>query len=786
MPDAPENLMEIFTALKPESLRPPRPLMLVWLGQAFLMFITLLFGLSSLQAAPAPAPDANPFVRFVQPAEMTSGGLLLQAQEEGQFLEAPLLATDVDISITGPILRATITQRFENPAEAWVEGIYVFPLPEGAAVDTLRIRIGDRLIEGLIKEREEARQLYEQARDEGRKASLVEQERANIFTNSVANIGPGETVVIQIEYQETIQQSNGIFSMRFPMVVAPRYNPDAQVHTVEFDDGSGWGRVNDPVPDRDRITSPVQHPDLGDLNPVTMTVALKLGFDLGEVTSAYHEIELRRTGNDTAILTFKEGETPANRDFELSWTAKDAEAPTAALFRETINGDDYALLFLTPPVSAPDPDQERLPREVIFVIDNSGSMGGTSIVQARESLVFALSRLQPGDQFNVIRFDNTMDTIFPTPVPATEQNIAFASGFVAQLEAEGGTEMLPALKAALIDRDPGNTNILRQVIFLTDGAIGNEDQMFTEISRNRGRSRIFTVGIGSAPNSFFMTRAAEIGRGTFTHIGSVSEVRERMTALFTKLENPVLTDLEVSWNGGDIRDISPSPLPDLYRGEPIVLTARASIMPDTLRITGKLDGEPWTVQIETENAHEGNGLGKLWARRRIASLEVDRNRGNNSEAVDENITAIALEHHIVSRLTSLVAIDVTPTRPETESVERREVPLNLPAGWEFDKVFGDDVPAPSPNRPRRANFAPQSESVAQMVGMLATAPTQVDSQSRAATRSLLLPQTATISERQIMAGILLLIFAITCLIIRRFWSRAIRTYSLPRPTNRVR
>lgn len=761
-------------------LSPPARLIMVWCSQLLVMLLVLFVGTSLSRAETAPAEEntAQQFVRYVTPGEMTSGALLLRAEEDGKYLEAPILATDVDITVSGPIVRATITQRFENPADAWVEGVYVFPLPEGAAVDTLKMQIGDRLIDGVIKEREEARRIYEQAREDGRKASLVEQERPNMFTNSVANIGPGETVIVQIEYQETVDQSSGIFSLRFPMVVGPRYNPAPQIHTVEFDERSGWGRVNDPVPDRDRITPPVQHPDLGDINPVALTVSLNPGFALGDITSAFHEIDLRRTGNDGAILTFKEGEVPANKDFELTWTAKDGDAPTAALFRENVAGDDYALLFLTPPLNV-DQDRPALPREVIFVIDNSGSMSGPSIVQAKDSLLFALGRLTAQDRFNVIRFDNTMEVLFPTPVLASERNVSYARGFVSSLDAAGGTEMLPALRRALSDHAPGATDTLRQVIFLTDGAIGNEEQMFREISRNRGRSRVFTVGIGSAPNSFFMNRAAEIGRGTFTHIGDVNQVRERMSELFAKLENPVLTDIDVAWAGGEMTDISPAPVPDLYLGEPIVLTARAKNLPDSLKITGTLDGAPWSVIIPLDKATAGKGLGKLWARRHIASLEADRSRGDDASAIDRIILTTALGHHIVSRLTSLVAVDVTPSRPGEEPVTRRDVPLNLPDGWNFEKVFGDDAAAPQPSPPanRRAGFG-QRTQVAQL---LSTAPSREEAEARVANapQQILLPQTATPAERQIMVGILLVLFAMTCLFLRHMWGRTLLTFRMP-------
>lgn len=744
------------------------------------------------------ATTAQPFTRHVSLGDVKSGALLFRATEEGKYVEAPQLATNVEIDVSGPIARTIVTQRFQNTTEGWVEGVYVFPLPDMSAVDTLRMQIGDRLIEGQIKERQKARELYEQARNNGQRASLIEQERANIFTNSVANIGPGETVVIQIQYQETVKQSNGIFSLRFPMVVGPRYNPKPMTHTVDFGGNNGWGSV-DPVPDRDRITPPVQHPDRGKINPVTLSVTLNPGFALGDITSAHHTIDLKRDGNESASLSLGKGAVPTDKDFELTWKASNT-APGAALFRETINNEDYVLLFLTPPAAESREDKEVLPREIVYVIDNSGSMGGQSIVQAKASLLFALSRLRPVDRFNVIRFDDTMDQVFADAVVATPSNLAFARGFVSRLSADGGTEMLPALKAALVDSDPSNTEILRQIIFLTDGAIGNEDQMFREITHNRGRSRVFTVGIGSAPNSFFMSRAAEIGRGTFTHIGSAEQVNERMTELFLKLENPVLTDLEASWSGGVVRDISPAPLPDLYAGEPIVLTARATDLPDTLKLSGILDGNPWTVTVPLDKATNGNGIGKLWARRRIASLEVARHSRNNENNINKTILDVALEHHLVSRLTSLVAVDVSPARPDDTNLTRTEMPTNLPDGWDFEKVFGEEPPVPAAPLQRRvrAQSAPNgaaSQTVGQMyeaaedtvdqmastkvAALTSPAPGAANSQINTGSgNGVMLPQTATVAGRHILLGLMLLIFAGMCLFTRQLWINAGHSFGL--------
>ncbi len=786
------------------------PMLACGLMATLLVVATALYGFMLRAHAQtngtAPQTDST-FVRNVALGDVKSGALLLRTAEEGKYVETPLLATDVEIEVSGPIIRATVTQRFQNITDGWVEGVYVFPLPEKAAVDTLRMQIGERLIEGQIKERRLAREMYEAARAQGQRASLIEQERANIFTNSVANIGPGETVVIQIQYQETVLQSNGIFSLRFPMVVGPRYNPRPIAHTVDFGGENGWGNV-DPVPDRDRITPPVRNPELGKINPVTLSVKLSPGFELGDIVSAHHEIQLRRTGENSAILSLGEGEVPADKDFELTWKAA-GTAPGAALFRETLDNEDYILLFLTPPAMKSNDDANRvaLPREVIFVIDNSGSMGGASIVQARSSLMFALNRLKPADAFNVIRFDDTMEQIFPSAVPATKENVAFALRFVEKLNAEGGTEMLPALKAALVDQSPNATDIVRQVVFLTDGAIGNEEQLFREIARNGGRSRVFTVGIGSAPNSFFMSRAAEIGRGTFTHIGSADQVRERMMELFEKLENPVLTDLEVRWSGGTVKDISPFPLPDLYAGEPIVLTARASELPDALKITGMLDGETWTVTVPLTKARMGHGIGKLWARRRIASLEVERQSGGGNEKIEQAILSTALEHHIVSRLTSLVAIDVTPGRPEDQNLTQTEMPTNLPEGWDFDKVFGDIQPlhAPRQRHLRRARSAPanraprdvalgyerEEDVVADqapstnVAAIVAPSPSPATAPAPAKqSGGLLLPQTATPALRNILLGLMIAIFAGMCLFTRHLWAGAGRSFGLTGKTSR--
>ncbi len=726
-------------------------------------------------AAQAEARKTAAVAALVSPSEMRAGSLLLKTTEDGRYVEAPRLGTDVDIIVSGPTARARVTQIFHNPTDGWVEAVYVYPLPDSGAVDTLKMVIGDRIVIGDIKERQQARQIYEQAKSAGHKATLLEQERPNMFTNSLANIGPGEAVLVQIEYQEPVRQSGDQFSLRVPLVVAPRYNPKPVAQSVDFKPNGGWGNLSDPVPDRDRITPPVLDPrQHGPVNPTSISVRLQAGFSLGELKSSYHPVKVEQVADDIRLIKLADGPAPADRDFELTWRPAAAKAPSVGLFREHMGDGDYVLAFVTPPVLPP--AQDRRPREIIFVIDNSGSMGGTSMVQAKASLIYALGRLTPSDRFNVIRFDHTMDVLFSDSVSADAEHVARAKSFVSALQAQGGTEMLPPLRAALTDRRDSEADRLRQVVFLTDGAIGNEQELLDTIGAMRGRSRVFMVGIGSAPNTFLMTRAAEIGRGTFTHIGSVDEVEERMRALFDKLESPLATNLVASFSDAGA-DVTPALLPDLYRGEPVVLAAKVASLAGTLEIKGRIGDRPWTVSMKLNGAAEGQGLSKLWARRKIADAEVARTlRRLKPEEADAMILALALDHHLVTRLTSLVAVDKTPSRPHGARLTRADLPLNLPAGWDFEKVFGEK-PAPDtqPVETRRADRAGRT-NVAQLdaATFRAVAQSALPRSVRAAAPGVSLPKTATDAELRLWLGLLLMCASLTLVLLRRRASRVAR------------
>lgn len=643
---------------------------LIWSGMAMLIVLFLAHHANA---------DEMPLQKIERLGDAKEGRLVFKSKEG--MLAAPILKTDVRIRITGMIARVKVEQHFKNPTKGWMEGVYVFPLPEESAMDHLDMKVGERMIEGQIKEKEEAKKTYEAAKQEGKKATLLAQERTNIFTANVANIGPQEEITVAIEYQETLRYDQGQFRIRFPMVVGPRYIPGTPMATGFI--GAGFSPDTDQVPDGNRITPPVLHPSKGMINPVSIKIDLDVGFPLAKLESLYHKTSMQQNGQRYSIQ-LTDSETPANRDFELVWKPEVGNTPQAAVFTETKNDKTYALVMVMPPYQTTEAKAKPMPREVIYVIDTSGSMEGMSIEQAREALALAFGRLTPQDRFNVIQFNSYTSKLYPDAVPVNGRTLQQARDYAKNLRANGGTEIAGALDAALIGSD--NPNVLRQVIFLTDGSVGNEEALFGIIRKKLGDSRLFTIGIGSAPNSYFMTKAAEFGHGTFTYIGKVEEVNEKMSGLFRKLENPVLTNISVNLPGAIEGEMWPKQLPDLYAGEPVMLSAALKDIGTEMILTGNNGAAKWQTKLSLAINKTESGVGALWARKKISSL-MD-NAQNNPDEAKQAIITTALDHHLVSKYTSLVAVDVTPSRPSDAGLKTGAVPTNLPEGWNHEAVFG--------------------------------------------------------------------------------------------------
>jgi len=630
---------------------------------------------------------------IVSPNDIQSGSLLLRMRT-GYHI-ATRINSDIQITVSGLAVRTILRQTFRNDGVDWVEGVYVFPLPDGAAVDQLRMTIGDRIIEGEIREKEAAKKEYEKAKRQGKKASLVEQQRANLFTTNVANIGPGQEVTIEIAYLDTVRYDEGTFHLRFPMTLTPRFIPGMSVADRK---GSGWSADTDRVADASLITPPVV--EMSAEHKITLRADINAGMPLKFVASRYHPIKIEQEG-DQFEVRFAGGAVSMDHDFELLWRPENVAAPTALVFAEDVDDQTHLLIMLMPPndaAAAP----PAMARELILVIDTSGSMHGSSIEQAKNALQLALDGLRPGDRFNVVQFNSITHALFPSSVPASAVNVARARSYITSLAANGGTEMRQALELALAGR-PSETH-LRQVIFVTDGSVGNEDELFNVIERRLGDARLFTVGIGSAPNGWFMRKAAEAGRGTYVFISASHEVKEKMGRLFRKLEQPQVTDIIVEWPDGVQEVALPSIVPDLYSGEPVVVKARlgrAVRAGDQLKISGRSASGDWGAELPLSGNQTSPGIAALWARARIADLLDDERRGGGTANTRAAIVDLALGYHLVSKYTSLVAVDKTPSRPAAEGLNKEQVPNLLPHGQSHRAIFGFPATATSAGSHRR-------------------------------------------------------------------------------------
>ncbi len=614
---------------------------------------------------------------------------------------ALLKNTDIKITANGLLARVIVKQQFHNSSTEWVEGEYVFPLPENSAVDYMAMIIGERRIIGEIKEKKEAKKIYEEAKKSGKKASLVVQQRTNLFTNRVANIAPGETIEIELHYFETLQYDQGQLSLRIPTTITPRYIPgtafqhyqsnnNEPVPALSVNASSGWARPTDQVPDAHLITpfmTAIKY-----ASPLTLNATINAGMALDTIESVYHPAAIEQTQNTYSINL--DSTAKLTKDVVLRWVPATGQAPVAALFNEKINDDNYLLLMVVPPQELQ--SAAVLPRETVFIIDTSGSMSGQAIVQAKNALRSALTRLKPQDRFNIIEFNSVTNPLWQQAVPADQNNIETASRWISQLVANGGTEMSGALNFALADDAPNA--YVRQVIFITDGSVGNENALFDLIEKKRGKTRIFTVGIGSAPNSFFMSKAAEAGRGSFTYIGSQSEISQSMATLFHKLQNPVMTDIQIDFGQleteNSLVEVFPEQAPDLYAGEPIIVAAKISgELPSYVSVSGRKsgdangDGKHYQQQLDLLQNANANDISKLWARKKLHQLYDDeRNLGFSSgspedkENIKQSITQLALDHSLMSKYTSFVAVEEKVSRPSDALLAKRIAPNAMPEG----------------------------------------------------------------------------------------------------------
>ena len=606
----------------------------------------------------------------------------------------PLKHTSIRTEISGFVARTEVTQEFENVLPDAVEAIYVFPLPHESAVDGMTMTVGQREIRAVIKEREEARKIYEAARDAGHTAALLDQERPNIFTQSVTNIPPGGTVVIKLSVIELLKYEAGVYTFAFPLVVGPRYIPGAPTGPPQRGTMPNTGQV----PDASNISPPVAGIHTDDLHAghdVSVEVTLAAGVPVGDVESTSHKIFADRTGADSYHVKLADDLVLPDKDFILKYKVAGAGIGDAVLAHADKSGG-YFTLILQPPEK---PAEESLvPRQLIFVLDTSGSMWGYPIEMAKKTIARALDNLRKDETFNLITFSGDTRILFPEPVPATAENVAKAKHVLAGAYGSGGTEMMKAIRTALGDDagagKPMEADPVRVVCFMTDGYVGDDAEIIAEVKKHTD-ARVFSFGIGTAVNRFLLAKMAEEGHGDVEFVTAPGEAQAAADRFYERVHSPVLTNISIDWNGMPVTDIYPREVRDLFSAKPIIITGRFTGNPaGKITIKGYQGTGNFSraIPIDFSGAGEANAaLEKIWARHKVEDLMSQDwsgiQQGNSAHKAE--IIQVGLEHSLATQYTSFVAVEEQTVVQDGKPV-RIEVPVELPQGVSPLAVPGAD------------------------------------------------------------------------------------------------
>jgi len=646
---------------------------LVGIGTILLavVFISLAW---SEDVAEVPLPE--------QP-QVTQGALRAVNEDGEVILEFPLKHTAVYAEISGFLAQVEVKQHFHNPHEEKIEAVYVFPLPENSAVNEMIMVVGKRNIYGEIHKRRVARQIYEQARAAGRRTALLEQERPNIFTQSVANIQPGEEIVITIRYVQALKYDRGVYRYVFPMVVGPRFIPGGPTGKQ----GTGWAPDTNTVPDASRITPPVLKPGRRSGHDISLTVKLDAGLSIEDLHSKSHDLLVVEEGIGRATVNMEPKGSIPNKDFILEYTVAE-EKPRSAYLTHYSQQGGYLMLMIQPSLESVTQNIE--PKEIFFVVDCSGSMSGYPIQKVKEAMYHCIQGISPDDTFQIIRFSSNASAFSPKPVPATRLHKEEALDYIQALYGSGGTMMIEGIKACL--DYPRVAERQRIVFFMTDGFIGNDDQILAAVKEKVGNARLFSFGVGSSPNRSLLERMAQLGHGTAQYIRQDEDAQPVITAMLSRISKPYLTDVEIDWGGLRVTDVYPDPIPDLYSAQPLILFARYEVGgAAVVTLRGRIDGQPYaeeiTVSLPDWNPDNGS-LASVWAREKIKYLMLER-LGGRKASIEEDVTNLALEYNLMSQYTSFVAVDeVIPEGSDTTLPRTIAIPVPMPEGVSFTGVFG--------------------------------------------------------------------------------------------------
>jgi Ca-activated chloride channel family protein len=603
------------------------------------------------------------------------GVMLAKLPGKDKKIPLPLKHTDVKGQISGYIATVSVTQQFHNPYDEKIEAVYVFPLPQNAAINEFIMTIGKRRIRGIIRERKEAERIYREARRQGHVASLLTQEKPNIFTQKVANIEPSKQIDVNIKYFNTLAYVDGWYEFVFPMVVGPRFNPSGFT--------GGVGAVGRGKAGISGQKTEVQYLKPGERSghDISLEVDIDAGVVIEELACTSHVITNSSASRQRRTIKLSSLDSIPNKDFVLRYKVAGKTVKSALVTHRDERGGFFTMM-LYPPENLS--YLKRTPMEMIFVLDCSGSMRGKPIAKAKQAITRALKKLQSDDTFQVIRFSNNASQLGPDPLPATPANIRKGLKYVESLNGGGGTMMIEGIKAALgFAHDPRR---FRLVSFMTDGYIGNEAQILAEVNNQLGESRIFSFGVGSSVNRYLLDRMAKIGKGAVAYIGPDDSAGQVVDQFYDRISHPALTDVAIDWGGMEVTDMYPRRIGDLFVGRPVIVTGRFKGGRNTIiRVTGNVGDLSRQINIPAnleDSTATHPGIACVWARKRIETLGNQATYDNNRNLPGE-IRQVALEYGLMSSYTAFIAVD-SLRKTAGDHGMTVAVPVPVPDGVRYD------------------------------------------------------------------------------------------------------
>jgi len=678
--------------------------------------------------------------QFVKIEEIKAGTLVRRISGTNDYELIPQLDTDISIDIQGMVSSTIMEQKFINNSDKPIEAMYVFPLNHHAAIHDMYFIIDNRIVRSQIEEKKEAKKQYNQAKKEGKRTSLLKQERPNIFTQSIANIMPNDTIMVRIKYVEELTYENQEFELRLPLAITPRYTMGNTEPGVNIKTGN-LKKISTSVEDSKNIQPSFIPPTMPSSRGVSINIDLDAGLLIKNATAS-HKIIKEKISDKKMKIRLSNDQIIADQDFIFKYKVAEKNEPQITTFFSEKDGEDYYMIMAIPP--DPKKNKSYIPKEMTFVLDVSGSMNGNNIKYAKMSVLEALDKLDTRDYFNIIAFDDNSYHFKYNPILATEENILEGMNFIDELKGGGGTQALPALAWALDEQH--NPDFMKMIVFISDGALGYENEVFKLLDSSLKDSRIFSINIGYSPNSFLLEKIAKMSRGSNIYIRYPNDIINEIGTLIDKINSPIVSDIKIKLDNN--ADLYPNPINDLYHNEPILVFGKSDDLKNKITIEGKTSRGEYkeTFRIKKRKLKEHTSIPVLWARKKIESLMDDyrlqySKTSQKKDDLKKQIIQISKKYNVLSKFTSFIAIEDIISN-NTGELLSGDVPIELPKNWEYKKA-----PQYDKNQPNSFKYASNKQQINQYNASM--------------------PSTATHNPTYLLWGSILLLSSITLLIIRQ-------------------